>query len=83
MLVGANPAPSPYASDFDAASIPRIRTSQKPWTGEQDTFSYWFDQLEDNPSSTYVSDGDPNKVTFPESDAGDLADRFRSKANPT
>jgi peptidoglycan/xylan/chitin deacetylase (PgdA/CDA1 family) len=84
MLVGANPAPSPFASDFDAANIPRIRSSQKPWTGAQDyAFSYWFDQLEDDPGSVYVSDGDPAKVTFPESEAGDLAARYQSKANPS
>jgi hypothetical protein len=83
MLVGANPAKSPFADDFDPTQIPRIRTSRKPWTGEEDyAFQYWFDKLEADPASVYVSDGDPSKVSFPESEAGDLAERFSAKASP-
>ena len=81
MLVGANPAPSPYTGEFDRANVPRIRSAQKPWRGLQENyaFDYWIGQLD---GSAYVSDGDPSKVSFPESDSGELADRFESKANP-
>ena len=84
MLVGANPAPSPFSSDFDAARIPRIRSSQFPWRPQsQDyTFAYWIKQLESAPKSVYVSDGDPKAISFPKSESGELAARFRSRANP-
>jgi peptidoglycan/xylan/chitin deacetylase (PgdA/CDA1 family) len=84
MLVGANPAPSPFSSDFDPARVPRIRSSQFPWRPQnQDyTFAYWIKQLESAPKSVYVSDGDPKAISFPKSESGELAARFRSRANP-
>jgi peptidoglycan/xylan/chitin deacetylase (PgdA/CDA1 family) len=84
MLVGANPTPSPFSSDFDPAGIPRIRTSQFPWRpqNEDNAFGYWIEQLEESPESLYVSDGDPRTISFPRSEAGDLAPRFKAKAKP-
>ena len=81
MLVGANPAPSPFTDEFDPANVPRIRSAQKPWRGLQENyaFDYWIGQLD---GTAYVSDGDPAKISFPESDEGELGERFRSKANP-
>jgi peptidoglycan/xylan/chitin deacetylase (PgdA/CDA1 family) len=83
MLVGANPAPSPFATDFDPAMVPRIRTAQFPWRNVQENyaFDYWLTELEHNPGSVYVSDGDPNKVSFPESESDKLSSRFESHAN--
>ena len=64
LLVGANPAQSPYSRSFDRGGIPRIRTSHAGWQGETDfAFSYWMKELERNPSSRYVSDGDPGAIT--------------------
>jgi peptidoglycan/xylan/chitin deacetylase (PgdA/CDA1 family) len=80
-LVGANPAPSPFSSRFDPANIPRIKTS--PVSGTKDLGStYWLDLLDQQPDLRYVSDGDPATITFPESEHGDLAPRFRSRARP-
>ena len=64
LLVGANPAPSPFSRSFDRASIPRIRTSHAGWNGERDfAFSYWMRELEQNPQARFVSDGDPKVVS--------------------
>ncbi|MEJ7569595.1 MAG: putative glycoside hydrolase [Gaiellaceae bacterium] len=60
LLVGANPAPSPFSKAFDPAAIPRIRTSHAGWNGEADYgFSYWMRQFEVNPKTRFISDGDP------------------------
>ena len=85
MLVGANPAPSPFARDFDSAAIPRIRSAHMPWHNTQQDylFDWWITQLERNPSSVYVSDGDASKVTFPPSESDKLASRYQSEANTT
>jgi hypothetical protein len=83
MLVGANPSPSPFSSDFDPAGIPRIRSSHLPWQTKQDyEWDYWQHVLETNPSSVYVSDGDPKTISFPKSEEGSLSSRFKAKAKP-
>ena len=81
--VGAEPSQSPYSTNFDEHAIPRIRTTP-PGVGEQEWgSSWWLDILKDHPERRYVSDGDPAKITFPKSLAGDLAPRFEPEANPT
>ena len=79
-LVGANPAPSPFSSQFDPANIPRIRTA--PSASVQFGSSYWLDILERNPGERYVSDGDPNTIAFPSSEQSSLASRYQSEARP-
>jgi peptidoglycan/xylan/chitin deacetylase (PgdA/CDA1 family) len=79
MLVGANPAPSPYSTKFDPHAIPRIRTSTH--AGVEDFGStFWLDYLAAHPDERFVSDGDPTHVSFPRTHAGDLRPRFRSRA---
>ena len=52
LLVGANPAPSPFAKEFDPRAIPRIRTSHAGWDGTEDfAFSDWMRRLAQNPGS--------------------------------
>jgi hypothetical protein len=83
MLVGANPGPSPFSSQFDPAAIPRIRSAHFPWRCTQDyEFDYWQCQLEKDPGSVYVSDGNPSTISYPKSESGSLASRFRSRAKP-
>ncbi|WP_235875328.1 polysaccharide deacetylase family protein, partial [Saccharopolyspora aridisoli] len=67
MLVGSNPAPSPFATDFDPANVPRIR-SQGP-IGEDAGYgsAAWLDKLAADPASRYTSDGDPAKTSAPHS----------------
>ena len=82
MLVGANPAPSPYSTAFDLGGVPRIRTSHAGWNGEADfAFSYWMKELERNPQTRYVSDGDPATVAIGDGDLGAVKPRFRSRVS--
>ena len=65
LLVGANPAPSPFDDDFDPHDVPRIRGTS--WHGGTTplTGTYWLDQLDAHPSRRYVSAGNPDHVTVP------------------
>lgn len=66
LLVGSNPAPSPFDRGFDPAAIPRIRASEL----EQYTVGYgmydWMEVLREEPGRRYVSDGNPETVVVPE-----------------
>ncbi len=82
-LAGAEPAPSPFSRTFDRKAVPRIRTSHLPWNGARDFCAeFWLHELKQNPAARYVSDGDPKRITFPESDRKQLAARFRPLADP-
>ena len=80
MLVGAEPAPSPFSSAFDGAGIPRIRSA--PETSVELASAYWLDTLAASPELRFVSDGDPDAITFPEDRQDALADRFADRAKP-
>ena len=81
LLVGANPAPSPFSRSFDRGAIPRIRTSHAGWSGEADyAFAYWMRELQRNPGRRFVSDGDPDRITVPTARLGEVAPRFRARA---
>lgn len=65
LLVGANPAPSPYTEDFALHAIPRIR-SQGPDGSEAEFGStVWLDKMAANPAGRYTSDGNPAVISFP------------------
>jgi peptidoglycan/xylan/chitin deacetylase (PgdA/CDA1 family) len=65
LLVGANPAVSPYDKAYKATAVARIQAID-------DEFKRWFNRKPGavakvtEPWYPYVSDGDPAKVTFPE-----------------
>jgi hypothetical protein len=81
-LAGAEPAASPFSTKWDPAAIPRIRTNPR-WNGSRDfTAGMWLDLLERNPGLRYVSDGNPEKISFPRAKADQLAAQYRSLANP-
>ncbi len=83
LLVGANPAPSPFSKAFDAAAIPRIRTSHAGWKGEADfAFAYWMKEFEQNARSRYVSDGDPAAITIRKGAQADVRRRFAARVRP-
>lgn len=71
-LVGAGPAPSPFAKDFDPAGIPRIRSQGRRGPDASYGSTAWLDRLSKNPEDRYTSDGDPGTVSFPEAYAGQL-----------
>ncbi|WP_235619158.1 polysaccharide deacetylase family protein [Embleya scabrispora] len=64
-LVGANPAPSPFAPTFDPGAVARIRSA--PATGEDARYgsTAWLDQLADGRVRRYTSDGDPTTIAYP------------------
>ncbi len=65
LLVGANPAPSPFHQNFDPTRLPRIRASEIKTDGVG--LYDWLEVLKDNPHRRYISDGDPRTITAPES----------------
>ncbi|MFC4856846.1 polysaccharide deacetylase family protein [Actinophytocola glycyrrhizae] len=75
-LVGANPAPSPYAADFDPAGIPRIRSQDATGPDAEHCSTVWLDKLAAAPSQRYTSDGDPDRISFPATSQQQPAARF-------
>ncbi|WP_028662350.1 polysaccharide deacetylase family protein [Saccharomonospora iraqiensis] len=65
LLVGANPAPSPFAENFDPAGVPRIRSQGPDGSGAEFGSTAWLDKLADNPDLRYTSDGDPSRISYP------------------
>lgn len=58
LLVGANPAPSPFDKAFQPLRLPRIQAVEGPMG-----ITYWLNYLQ-KPGRRFVSDGDPAKVTL-------------------
>jgi peptidoglycan/xylan/chitin deacetylase (PgdA/CDA1 family) len=82
LLVGANPAPSPYSKAFDPTAIPRIRSSHLPWPDEDDyAFGFWMRKLEQSPKSRFVSDGDPATIAVRADGESALAPRYAARAD--
>jgi len=81
LLVGANPAPSPYSAKFDSGAVPRIRSQ----AGDGDEAEYgstvWLDRLEAEPETRYTSDGAPDVISYP-SGRGSPAPPFAAAARP-
>jgi hypothetical protein len=85
LLVGANPAPSPFHGDFDAAAIPRIRSSPSWQDGDEPDYGsrFWLGLLERGETyRPYVSDGNPDTISFPADRAEELDAAFEDRANP-
>lgn len=64
MLVGSNPAPSPVSTKFNPLALPRVRS-----TGIKKVecdLAWWLKELSKG-KSQYVSDGNVNTVTVPQS----------------
>ncbi|MCU1587827.1 MAG: polysaccharide deacetylase [Frankiales bacterium] len=78
MLVGAGPARSPYRLGFDALNVPRIRSGNRS-ADPAFTSTYWLPRLN---KTRFVSDGDPDVISFPRAEAGQLDPRFRGRAHP-
>ena len=59
-----------------------IRTNPS-WNGSRDfTDGMWLDLLERNPGLRYVSDGNPERISFPRAKTDQLAPQYRAQANP-
>lgn len=70
LLVGANPAPSPFSKSFNPAALPRVRASEMKTDGVG--MYEWMGRLQANPQNRFVSDGNPNTVVIPASLRGQV-----------
>lgn len=76
LLVGSNPAVSPFHTEFDPLAIPRIR-SQPQWSEGDDVdfgSGYWLWVLAEDRDRRYVSDGDPSTIAIPSDREDEVAD---------
>lgn len=81
LLVGSNPAPSPFDVDFDPLALPRILTLRD--AEELQGSAWWLEQLElGQTHQRYVSDGDPTTISFPAERADQLDPALEDRANP-
>ncbi|MGM0366810.1 MAG: polysaccharide deacetylase family protein [Actinomycetota bacterium] len=63
LLVGSNPAPSPFSIEFDPSGIPRIRASE---TMVENSGIYdWLNFFKKYPERQYISDGNTAAVAVP------------------
>lgn len=65
LLVGAHPAPSPNATNYDPLALPRIQAIESE-------LEKWYSYFDKNPLERYISDGDPNTITYPVQAEGKL-----------
>jgi peptidoglycan/xylan/chitin deacetylase (PgdA/CDA1 family) len=82
LLVGAEPAKSPFTRAFDPHAIPRIRTTPRGASDPDYGSSWWLDRLRRGAGRRFVSDGDPSTIAFPRRLSDALAPRFRARARP-
>jgi hypothetical protein len=77
MLVGAEPAPSPYSAAFVPDGIPRVRST--PDRSVENGSADWLDRLSRNPELRFVSDGDPVRITVAAGSESQVAEQFRER----
>lgn len=80
LLVGSNPAPSPFDRSFDPHAIPRIRSSKHRGRGPSYGSEFWLDYLKENPGKRYVSDGASETISFPKRLRARLHPRYGERA---
>lgn len=76
LLVGANPASSPFSTTWDPGAVPRLRVANKHVDYDA---AYWLPKIA---STRYVSDGDPAHISFPKAELAQLAAADRAMAQP-
>ncbi len=80
MLVGADPAPSPFDRKYNSAKVPRIQAIDDEWTRHFARKPGATARNEER-FKPFVSDGDPGKVTFPSKLKERLGAAFAAQAN--
>lgn len=58
LMAASAPAPSPNSKEYDRYSLERVQVFEN-------SLQEWLDRLAVNPLKRYVSDGNPNTITFP------------------
>ncbi len=82
MLAGAEPAKSPFRSNYNPTSVQRIRSQGTDGPEPEWGSTTWLDRLAQHPEFRFTSDGDPNWISFPAAAAGDLAPAYAARAHP-
>lgn len=79
LLVGADPAHSPFHRDWKPGAVPRIRSSS--YQGGKAPFlsSWWLDRIASGEITRYVAAGNPGHVTVPRKYAAHVAPAFRDR----
>jgi peptidoglycan/xylan/chitin deacetylase (PgdA/CDA1 family) len=80
LLVGAEPAHSPWHKSWNPAAVPRIRSSSYQGGKGEFLTTWWLDQIKAGAVTKYVSAGNPEYVTFPKKYADRLAPAYRDVA---
>jgi hypothetical protein len=80
LLVGAEPAHSPFHRLWNPSAVPRIRSSSYGGGRGEFLSTWWLDRIKKGEVTRYVSAGNPGHVTFPKQYADRLALRFKSAA---
>jgi peptidoglycan/xylan/chitin deacetylase (PgdA/CDA1 family) len=81
-LVGANPAPSPYATDFVRDRIPRIRSQGPDGPDARFASTAWLDKLASTPDRRYTSDGVPDHIAYPRGTSRAVTVAYADRARP-
>jgi peptidoglycan/xylan/chitin deacetylase (PgdA/CDA1 family) len=58
LMVAGGAAPSPFAKSFDAVRLPRIQAVEHD-------LKFWLNHFDRTPSDRYISDGNPDTLTYP------------------
>ena len=80
LLVGAEPAHSPWHKSWNPAAVPRIRSSSYGGGKGEFLSTWWLDQIKAGTVTRYVAAGNPGHVTFPKKYADRLAPAYRAMA---
>jgi peptidoglycan/xylan/chitin deacetylase (PgdA/CDA1 family) len=81
MLVGADPAPSPFDKKYNSTKVPRIQAIDDEWIRHFARKPGATTRNEER-FKPFVSDGDAQKVTFPAKLKDRLAETYAAQANP-
>jgi hypothetical protein len=52
------PSLSPFDKDFDQYKVSRMEVTEN-------SINYWLDYFDQHPDEYYISDGDPDRLTYP------------------
>lgn len=80
LLVGAEPAHSPWHKSWNPSAVPRIRSSSYGGGKGEFLSTWWLDRIKAGAVTRYVSAGNPGHVTFPKKYADRLAPAHRAVA---
>jgi len=79
LLVGAEPAHSPFHRDWKAGAVPRIRSSSYHGGRAEFLSSWWLDRIRSGEITRYISAGNPGHITVPKKYADHVAPAFRRR----